>query len=130
MNNPKKTEPRFSNKMKLIVGLVVIALSSSAVTFLISKGVGSNKVTTARDIGMASDSCEERISDEFEDTLINQHYDDISSRYEPAKRQYIVYYRVTSSTIVDELPTVKTQLAKCVIWERLGYVSSFEVIDI
>ena len=83
------------------------------------------KAFFARSIGEAADSCEEKINSEYGKTLISKYYDQISSRYEPDFKQYIIYYRISHSTTVDNLPTVQNMMVKCVVWQSLGYVSDF-----
>ena len=132
MNQEKPSnasKPQLSDKAKLALGLGLVVVISVIGTVFISNNVNRSAVETMRDIGMASDACEERINDEFEATVISKSYDDISSRYELEKRQYVVYYRVTSRDATEEIDTIKTQLAKCIIEERRGYITSFEVID-
>lgn len=113
-----------------MTALIFIVVTAVASTVIISKTVFGPTITTTRDIGMASDVCEERIVKDYKKTLINKSYDDISSRYEPSNNQYIVYYRITLRTVTDDTSAITTHLAKCIVWEKLGYVSSFEVIDI
>lgn len=128
----KRTPPNrpISNKIKLISVLIFIVVTAVTSAVIVSKTAFGPTITTTRDIGMASDVCEDRIISEYKKTLINKNYDDISSRYEPNNKQYIVYYRITLRSLVDDIPTVTAHLAKCIVWEKLGYVSSFEVIDI
>lgn len=128
--SPHAIKKKYSDKIKLTVGVIVIVAIAITSTILISNNINHPKVTKVRDIGMASDACEERIIEEFEDTLINKNYDDMSSRYEPSKKQYVIYYRVTTRDIEDDLPIIKSQLAKCVILERKGYVTIFEILSI
>lgn len=83
----------------------------------------------ARDINDASYDCEDKINRYYEEDLVSKVYDDYSSRYEADKRQYIIFYRVSVNTEMDGYPTVVDYMIKCVVWERLGYVSDFQVLN-
>ena len=82
----------------------------------------------ARDINDASYDCEDKIASKFGRRLINKYYDDLSSRYQANDKQYLIYYRVSVKDD-EQLPTTSDYMVKCVVWEKLGYVSDFEVFD-
>ena len=84
----------------------------------------------ARDINDATYDCEDKIDAKFKKRLVSKYYDEISSRYEANKNQYVIYYRVSARDIEGEYPMVTDYMAKCIVWEKLGYVSDFQVFDI
>ncbi|MGK0442151.1 MAG: hypothetical protein ACJA0N_001958 [Pseudohongiellaceae bacterium] len=122
------SSPPYQQQGKIIpISILVLLAISLAITVVLFGPKEVKKSFMARSIGDAADSCEEEIIDYFDDRLISKYYDEISSRHEPHRKQYTVYYRVSHAETVDELPTVEHSMAKCVIWESLGYVSEFRV---
>lgn len=84
----------------------------------------------ARSINDASYDCEDKIHSHFDENLINAYYDQYSSRYEADDHQYLIYYRVTAQEFDDDdRPGIRSFMVKCVVWEKLGYVSDFQVFD-
>ena len=116
-------------KTPIIATFLLIALCITLVITVIMFGPKEVKQAFfVRSIGEAADSCEQAVTDNYSGRLISKHFDEISSRYEPNYKQYIVFYRISYTAMEDALPTVKSAIAKCIVWERLGYVSDFSVI--
>lgn len=84
----------------------------------------------ARSMNDASYDCEDKIRDRFSSSLISANFDQYSSRYDADDGEYIIYYQVTAQQIdKHDIPTIQNYMAKCTVWETLGYVSSFQVFD-
>ena len=129
MTNDASSNPR--RKLIISISLVLVIIITVVVTYLtysLSMGSGQ-KAFYARSMDDASYDCEAKIIDRFDERLINKHFDQYSSRYDANKRQYLIYYRVTASDNGEDVPTLKEHMVKCVVWERLGYVSDFSVFD-
>jgi len=125
MSKPK------SEKSLLPIALSLLAIVLLALALLLNNQTdGKAEYFFARSIDDASYDCEDKIRAQFGKNLINSSYDQISSRYDASKRQYIIYYYLTIAELVDDLPTVRDRMAKCVVWERLGYVSDYTVFEI
>ena len=83
-----------------------------------------------RSINDASYNCEDKIKDRFGSSLLSSNFDQYSSRYDADDGQYIIYYRVsTQSFDKHNRPTINNHMAKCTVWETLGFVSSFQVFN-
>lgn len=128
MPKAKPAEPK-KHLRSIVIALLVVGLLALAL-LLSQQSTTQPERFFARDINDAAYDCEDKIRLQFGKNLINSNFDQISSRYESSKRQYIVYYDLTVAEFVDDLPAVTEKLAKCVVWERLGYVSSYTLIDI
>lgn len=127
---PTNTKPRTSTKGgSTIIAVVIILILSLAiaVTIVLFGPKEIKKTFTARSIGDAANSCEEKVVDYFGDRLVSKYYDEISSRHEVSRKHYTVYYRVSHKEMVDDIPTIEDSMAKCIVWESLGYVSEFRV---
>lgn len=108
--------------------LLLLILITSIVATVYFYGPGDiKKRFYARSIGEAADSCEEEIDGHFSKHLISKHYDQISSRYDASRKQYIIFYRISHRKVVDGIPSIEDSMAKCAVWESLGYVSDFSV---
>lgn len=84
----------------------------------------------ARSINDASYDCEDKIQSRYKDRLINHYFDQYSSRYDADDHQYIIYYRVSIQDVDDnDRPQIVDLMAKCTVWEKLGYVSDFQVFE-
>jgi hypothetical protein len=83
----------------------------------------------ARSINDASYDCEKKINDKFGNKLLSKNYDGLSSRYNSQKHQYLIFYKISVQETVDKYPTIKEYLAKCMVWEKIGYVSDFTILD-
>ena len=127
--NAKKAPTKNSNFTAGLVLLALVMITSAVVYFT----YGNNKQPTAffaRSINDASYDCEDKISARFDDRLISKYYDQFSSRYEADQHQYVIYYRVSiKEQDRDNITTVKDYMAKCIVWEKLGFVSDFMVFD-
>lgn len=122
-HNKRKT----STLIILVIALLLMALFMTVVFF----GFGANKQQTAffaRSINDASYDCEDKIDSKFDEDLVSKYYDEISSRYEAKRRQYVIYYRVSAYTEQDGVRVVEDYMAKCIVWERVGYVSDFQIL--
>lgn len=113
----------------IILGIALLVLALLMTVVLLS--LGSYKQPTAffaRSINDASYDCEDKINSEFDDDLVSKYYDEISSRYEAKRRQYVIYYRVSAYAEQDGVRVVEDYMAKCIVWERVGYVSDFQIL--
>lgn len=123
--------PSSNNQSEKKLTLVILLILSLTIIFIVFYfwNVKEVKPTNffARDINDASYDCEDKIDQQFGTNLINKTYDEFSSRYDPSRRQYIVYYQLTVSENIKETPVISDLMAKCVVWERVGYVSDFSV---
>lgn len=126
----KKHTSKLTKYRPLIISLVVILLiaTSMAILFLLNKGEKEPQAFFARDINDASYDCEQKIIDQFDEQLVSKYFDDLSSRYLPEKRQYLIYYRVSTRTLENNIPVNNELMVKCTVWERLGYVSDFHIM--
>lgn len=120
--------PRTIAGSTLSTSLIILAILTVSVSVTVSlfgpKEIKKNFFS--RSLGDAANSCEEEIHSHFKKRIINISYDNMSSRYVPEFKQYIVYYRVNHTETVDDLPTVTETMVKCIVWESLGYVSNFD----
>ncbi|MEE8059618.1 MAG: hypothetical protein V3T17_17570 [Pseudomonadales bacterium] len=125
----KKQQP--SNIKSLITSGLIIAFFVGAVgTLYFNFGMpGKQTAFFARSINDASYDCENKIDQKFDEDLVNKYYDGNSSRYDSKQRQYIIYYRVSARYIENDIPMIKDYMAKCIVWERIGYVSDFQIFD-
>ena len=126
--NMAKREKKFP---LLMTALSLLLILVTLITLALATGA-ADKLTAfnARSIGDASYDCEDKIHKRFEEDLISKYFDNFSSRYEPEKRQYVVYYRVSVNVDKGSYTEVTDMMAKCIVWERLGYVSDFQIIKI
>lgn len=116
--SPKKNKVIF-----ISISLLIIA---AAIILILYKSINQQEVAFfARSINDASYDCESKIDSKYDDKLVNKHFDNISSRYEADRHQYIIYYRITVQEIEDDVPQLDDYMVKCVVWEKLGYVSEF-----
>ena len=125
----KKSTTKKGKSTLITLVILLVLFCSLAITIALFGPKEMKKAFFARSIGEAADSCEEEVIDYFGNRLISTHYDEISSRYEPTYKQYTVYYRISHTETINDLPTVKDSMAKCVVWESLGYVSDFNVFN-
>ena len=124
MSNQSKTT-------KVVLVIIVFLLLLAATTTILYLTINKEKKTTffARSINDASYDCEATINNKYKQDLVNKSFDDISSHYDPGKRQYTIYYRISIKEKQEDYPVVNDYMAKCVVWERLGYVSDFRVFS-
>lgn len=127
MNNKQETTPLKS--LPISIAIIVIIISIMTALYINTEKQQQPTAFFARSINDASYDCEAKIDKKFDGRLINKHYDAISSRYEADRHQYIIYYRISIRETEDEVPAIKDYLAKCIVWEKLGYVSEFQIID-
>lgn len=112
----------------LIALFFALAIIATYISYTVTR---AEKVAFfSRDIGSASDSCEDNIKDHFGENLVSAIYDEMSSAYKPQQRRYLIYFRVTAQYTEENIPTIEEWLAKCVVWETLGYVSDFEIYQL
>ncbi len=107
--------------------LSVIAVTITIVYLTFGRSSDEPTFTFARSMDDATVDCENKIIDQYDDDIISKYFDQFSSRYDADRRQYIIYYRVHVKEIKDDLPVVNEYMAKCIVWERLGYVSDFSI---
>ena len=118
-----------SKTTKIIATIIIMALCTTlAITIALFGPKEVKQAFFVRSIGEAADSCEQEVVNNYGERLISKHYDEISSRYEPNYKQYTVFYRISFTTMENNLPTVQSAMVKCIVWERLGYVSDFTLI--
>lgn len=111
----------------IIIGLVaVLSVIIFSVTAFQPKTQSS---FFARSINDASYDCESKIEKKYGTKLVSKYFDNHSSRYEADRRQYLIYYRITVHELDQKIPTNNDYMAKCTVWERLGYVSEFRVYE-
>jgi uncharacterized protein YpmS len=113
----------------ILLSALIIAFIFIITLIALSQNEPGKTAFFARSINDASYDCEATITNKYDEKLIYKNYDDFSSRYEPEKHQYIIYYRISVREETDDRPTIKDYLAKCIVWERIGYVSDFSIID-
>ncbi len=120
-----------SKTTKVVLAIFAFILLLAATTAILYLTINQKKKTTffARSINDASYDCEAKINSKYEGDLVNKNFDNISSRYEPDKRQYTIYYRISVKEKQEDYAVVNDYMAKCVVWERLGYVSDFRVFS-
>lgn len=122
-NNKRKTSPL------IILGIAVLLMMLfMTIVFFTLGPEGQPTAFFARSINDASYDCEDKIDSQFDDDLVSKYYDEISSRYEPKRRQYVIYYRVSAYVEEDDVRVVEDFMAKCIVWERVGYVSDFQIL--
>jgi hypothetical protein len=110
--------------------LLIITVITVIATYVKYRDEDGNIRFNVATVDAAANSCENYIDDQFGQDIIHKAYDHGSSRYEPNSRRYIIWYRISTRTPdEDGVMTVKDLLAKCEIWEFLGYVSNFESYD-
>lgn len=117
-----------SGKVKATL-LVLLALgcSISILVYFSVRVIDRPDAFFARSINDAAYDCEDKIKDRFEEQLLSKHYDQYSSRYDADDHQYLIYYRVSVREEDENVPITTDYMAKCVVWERFGYVSEFRV---
>ena len=125
MNN-LKPERRFNAPILVSITLLLV-LVAIAIYFNTAKTAPT--AFFARSIDDASYDCEKKINDKFGNKLLSKNYDGLSSRFNSQKHQYLIFYRISVQEIVDNYPTIKDYLAKCMVWEKIGYVSDFTILD-
>jgi hypothetical protein len=126
----KQSKPKSSMLTTGLIMLIVVIVTTLIIfiTFNAPKG---KKIFTARSINDATYDCEDEIIDRFGDKLINKQYDELSSRYNADKHLYAIFYRISinekkSNQSYNE---INDYMVKCLVWEKLGYVSEFTVFD-
>jgi hypothetical protein len=120
------------NTKSLLISLIVLLVFAVAAMALLVVNSDSSipKAFFARSINDASYDCEAKIDKRFKSELTSKSFDNLSSRYEPLKRQYLIYYRIGVREKIDDYYVNTDRMAKCIVWERLGYVSDFRILDI
>ena len=114
----------------IILGLVALSLlAGTGLVLYFYLGPEKPVAFFVRDLNDASYDCEAKIVSKYDDELVSKYYDNLSSRYEDDKHQYLVYYRISVKEVEDGIPQVKDYMAKCIVWEKLGYVSDFRVYE-
>ncbi|ARN75941.1 hypothetical protein [Oceanicoccus sagamiensis] len=118
-----------SKTTKVILAISAFIILLAFTTAVLYLTINQKKKTTffARSINDASYDCEDKITSKYEGDLVSKSFDNISSRYEPDKRQYTIYYRISIKEKDENFSIVNDYMAKCIVWERLGYVSDFRV---
>jgi hypothetical protein len=129
MSNKQKNKPQLSKLILMISALVIISIVVTMVSLYLNyRGNQGPAAFFARDINDASYDCEDKINGRFKEQLVSKYYDEISSRYDAKTHQYVIYYRVSAREVENGLPSIKDFMAKCIVWEKLGYVSDFQII--
>jgi hypothetical protein len=121
-----------SSKLSLGLSLLVIIAATALLIYLTYEPRVGSKEFFARSINDATYDCEAKINSRFADQLVHKHFDNLSSRYEADKHQYAIFYRIS---IEERKPNqqhtnVNDYMVKCLVWEKLGYVSEFTIFDI
>jgi hypothetical protein len=116
-----------SNKIFLSILAFLILLAGTTTILYYSTSNKGQTAFFARSINDASYDCEAKIVSKYGSELASKSFDNISSRYETNKRQYIIYYRISVKESDEGFTVVNDYMAKCIVWERLGYVSEFRV---
>jgi|GEM_PF-3716490 len=116
------------SRLFAVLAILFIVIASSAL--ILSTRDDYRKVAFfARSINDASYDCEDKIISKYGDRLISKSFDNLSSRYQQDQRQYLIFYRISITETDTKYPAIDDHLVKCVVWERLGYVSDFRIID-
>lgn len=119
---------RLKGRGKIIATLLVLLALGCSIFVLVYFSMRSDTrpdAFFARSINDAAYDCEDKIDARFEEQLLSKYYDQFSSRYDADDNQYIIYYRLSVREEQDNIPITTEYMAKCVVWERLGYVSEF-----
>lgn len=126
MSNNKTSRNKLKLSAVIIFALLVV---NSTIVLLYNNRQAKPEAFFARNMNDASYDCEEKIRNKYQHRLVSSYFDDLSSRYEANKRQYVVYYRINIREEHDKAAAIREYMAKCIIWERLGYVSDFSVFE-
>lgn len=119
-----------TNRTNLFVGLAILIIVAASFSLLfLTKTMGKRVAFFASSIDDASYDCEEKIVSKYGNRLISKSFDNLSSRYQPEERQYLIYYRISISESNTDYPAIDDHVVKCTVWEKLGYVSDFRIID-
>ena len=123
-------KPTSSKRSPVLILLVIIAVTALLI-YLTYQAPAINQPFFARSINDATYDCEEKINRRFTDKLVHKHFDNLSSRYEADKHQYAIFYRISIEEQKPNQPhsSVNDYMVKCLVWEKLGYVSEFSVFD-
>ncbi|WP_101759552.1 hypothetical protein [Oceanicoccus sp. KOV_DT_Chl] len=114
----------------ILIGIVIVSvLVGTGLILYFYLGDTKPKTFYVRDINDATYDCEDKIVNKYGDKLVSKHYDNLSSRFEEQKNQYLIYYRISIKEKENGLPMINDYMAKCVVWEKLGYVSDFRVYE-
>ena len=112
------------------LALLGIALATAVFVYLTFGASIQPQAFFARSINDASYDCEDKIKSRFGADLVSSQFDQYSSRYVADDHQYLIYYRVTTREELDNgALTTRDSTVKCTVWERLGYVSDFQVFN-
>ncbi len=125
----KQKKPNKKSKVLTVSALAIVIIATIVAVYVHQKSK-TQTAFFARSINDASYDCEDKIDSRFDEDLVSKYYDEISSRYEANKHQYVIYYRISVRLTENDLPVIKDYMAKCNVWEKLGYVSDFQVLDI
>ncbi len=125
MNNAKNAK---SFKIPLTF-LIILLLAIGVMAVYFNAAETEPTAFFARSIDDASYDCEKKIADKYGETLLSKTFDELSSNYNSRKHQYIIFYWISIQEVIDEIPMMKDYLAKCIVWEKIGYVSDFTIID-
>lgn len=120
-------------KVSLYISIVTLLLivMAAMVVLVIHSGKKGPEAFFARSINDASYDCEVKIGRHFKSELISKSFDGLSSRYDEQNRQYLIYYNVgIRERVEDGYYVYSDRMVKCIVWERFGYVSDFQVMDI
>lgn len=124
------TPKRLSHTVVAAVVLLAIIAATLIIIYITYRQGIRPKAFFARSINDASYDCEHKINERFGSRLISKYYDQFSSRYDADEHQYIIYYRVSAEKRDrNNIPSIHNYMAKCIVWEKLGYVSTFQVFD-
>ncbi len=115
----------------MLAMFVVLSMAAISLTYT-TYSVATGKISfTVRDIGEASDSCEQELTDLYGNNILSKSYDHGSSRYDQRLRRYKVWYRFTLRSPTEQgTMVIEDKMIVCEIREFLGYVSSFQVYDL
>ena len=124
--NEKKNKTR--TILLAIFSFLLLLTATTAILYL-TFDKKSKTAFFVRSINDASYDCEAKIINKYDDDLVSKSFDNISSRYEADRRQYVIYYRISIKERDEDFTVVSDYMAKCIVWERLGYVSDFRVFE-
>ncbi|MBN4055115.1 hypothetical protein JYU12_00065 [bacterium AH-315-K03] len=120
------------NTRSFLLGLLaLLVLMATAMGILIvNSGPLGPVAFFAHSMDEASYDCEDKINKRLKSRLISKHFDNFSSRYDVQKRQYLIFYRLSIRESTDNYSAITERIAKCIVWERLGYVSDFRIMEL
>lgn len=110
--------------------LLTILIGTGFLLYITYEMPGAKVRFFARNINDATYNCEDSIDDRYKKKLMHKSYDNLSSRYSADKHQYSIFYRISVQENKNKRTEIKDYMVKCIVWEKLGYVSEFTVFEI